>query len=68
MMTNKQHDDLWMGAFEKIPTISNSLRRTNGLTVAKELYKLGKISEEDYIQALVYLGEIEGFKFDILPD
>ena len=74
MMTNKQHDDLWMAAFEVVPSmaqslrynerISASLRKANALTIAKELYSIGEMSKEEYKDTLVMLLKSEGFTVD----
>ena len=64
MLTNGQHDDLWIGAFSKIPVISDSLRRANGLTIAKELYSLGELTRDQYVGVLHELAHNEGFSFE----
>ena len=74
MMTNKQHDDLWMAAFEVVPSMatslryiekaSASLRKANALTIAKELYSIGEMTKEEYANTLLMLLESEGFTVD----
>ena len=74
MMTNKQHDDLWMAAFEVVPSMatslrhiekaSASLRKANALTIAKELYSIGEMDKEEYVSTLLMLLKSEGFTVD----
>lgn len=69
MMTNQEHDSLWMAAFSSIPNtancvavMANSLRRSNALTAIKELYELGEMSKELYIDTLTKILLSEGFE------
>lgn len=71
MMTNKQHDDLWMSAFGAIPGAANSLvsvamslRRANAITILKEMRAIGVISNDEYAEDLRQLLKNEGFQLD----
>ena len=64
MLTNGQRDNLWIEAFSKIAAMSDSLRRANGLTIAKELYSLGELTRDQYVGVLHELAHNEGFSFE----
>lgn len=48
---------------DDIPTIAKSLRRANGIAIAKELYAIGAIDDWTYTDVLLYLAKLEGFDF-----
>lgn len=73
MLTVKEHDDLWKSAARSITNIDTDLSNIklklnllNAREIAKEMYNLGEISKQDYIDCLKYLWNSEGIfgKFD----
>jgi hypothetical protein len=64
MMTNKQHDDAWLDVMTiRIPQIADSLRRANGLAIAKELFTTGAMDDWNYTAVLLQFAKLEGFDF-----
>lgn len=68
MMTVREHDELWMGAFVRVPAmvsalkgLADSQRRANALEAIKELYHTGEMTKEVYVKSLRGLLESEGF-------
>jgi len=62
MMTNKQHDDLWIAGAEALPAIHQNLRRANAIACFKELYTIGALSGDDYKKALLQMLNLIGYE------
>lgn len=53
MLTNGEHDRLWIGMAQAQPNIVKALDRANAIACIKELYSLGEMSKEDYTKSLI---------------
>lgn len=58
-MTNGEHDNAWMRASEALPNINNNLKENNNhlrianaLAICKELYNIGEMTKDEYIDGL----------------
>ena len=61
LLTNGEHDELWRNAFKLyIPSIADSLRRTNIITVLKDFHDRGWLSDDAYMTAVLGIIEKEG--------
>jgi hypothetical protein len=61
MMTVGQHDELWMAGAKALPGINIALDTANLIACAKELYALGEITKEGYIDLMTKLLERSGY-------
>ena len=62
MMTNGQHDELWMNGAASLPKIESDLRFANMIACLKALYEIGEISKEEYMKSLEEILALSGVK------
>lgn len=61
MLTNGEHDRLWVEGAESLPRIEKALNRANVIACIKELYSIGEITKEEYTKSLMNLIENSGY-------
>lgn len=62
MMTNRQHDELFIGAYSAVPNIEKHLANANALAAAKELHSKGVITDQDYKEFLASILGQSGYR------
>jgi hypothetical protein len=60
-MTNGQHDELWAKGAKSLPRIETALRTANAIACLKEIFMLGEMSKEEYVESLKYLINQSGY-------
>lgn len=61
MLTNGEHDRLWVYGAKSLPGIEKALNRANAIACIKELYSIGEMTKEDYTKSLMNLVESSGY-------
>lgn len=64
LLTKGEHDRLFRNAFEVIPGIADSLRRSNAIECLKILHDAGRMTDEAFYEAIIKLLRSEGFMFE----
>ena len=62
MMTNGQHDELWMNGAEALPKIESALRYANMIACLKALYDADEMTKEVYTKSLKEMVRKSGFE------
>ena len=63
-VTTGEHNDLMHNAYYAVEVISDSLRRANALAALKEIYAVGKITDDVYTNELLTIMRSEGFEIN----
>ena len=61
LLTSGEHDFLWREAFQAIPGIVTSLRRSNAIECVKALHDDGIMTDEEFLAHIAYILKAEGF-------
>ena len=66
MMTNGEHDELWMEGAKSLPEIELNLKIVNYISILDRLKEAGVITEDHYKRSLMDVSKV--LKIAIEPD